>query len=107
VTTAALLPPGGFRWGVGPWPETVPIVLLAVLGLSLGALFARPRRQRSAFVATQAVSILLLVFQSAGCGSTASNPPSTRRTPAGTYSVTVTGTSGSLTRTASLTLIVN
>ena len=107
VITAArsLLPPGGFRWSVGPWPETVPIVLLAVLALSLAALFARPRRQRLAFVAPPAVSILLLVFQAAGCGGTP-NPPSTRRTPAGTYTVTVTGTSGSLTRTANLTLIV-
>jgi len=109
VTTAARsrLPPGGLRWRFGPGPGTVPIGLLAVLGLSLGALYARPRRQRSALVATQAVSILLLVVQSAGCGSTASNPPSTRRTPAGTYTVTVTGTSGSSTRTANLTLIVN
>ena len=102
MAARSLLPPGGFRWSVGPGPKTVLSALLAMLPLSLCALFARPRRQRSAFVAAQALSILLLVFQSVGCGSTAP-----RRTPAGTYIVTVTGTSGSLTRTATLTLIVN
>ena len=110
TTERSFLPPGGFSRRVGPWPKTVPIVLLAMLALSLLALFARARRRRLALAATLGIFVLLLVFHAAGCGSAGSNPPPPpppQGTPAGTYTVTVTGTSGSTTRTANLTLIVN
>jgi hypothetical protein len=46
-----------------------------------------------------------ILFQ-AGCGGSSTTPAATTGTPAGTYSVTVTGTSGSASRTTTLQLVV-
>jgi hypothetical protein len=57
-----------------------------------------------------AVAVFLFgcVLWQAGCGITTSIVPinTTSGTPAGTYAVTVTGTSGSEKETASVTLVV-
>jgi hypothetical protein len=70
--------------------------------------FARTRRQRLAVVYPVAMFALFLILQTIGCGSGGSGtPPPPTGTPAGTYSVTVTGISSNATHATTLTLIVN
>ena len=65
-----------------------------------------PRRRR--FAPLLGVLLLLGVAGAiSGCGGGSSGSPSTPGTPAGTYTVTVTGTSGSITQTTSVSLTVN
>ncbi|HEV2175947.1 MAG TPA: FG-GAP-like repeat-containing protein [Terriglobia bacterium] len=95
-----LLPPPG-----APSP-LLSLVLLALM--MLAALAAAPKwRTRRASLAFAAMMLMVVLWASCGGGSsgTAGNPG----TPAGTYTVTVTGTftgSATLTHTTKLTLIV-
>jgi len=91
------------------WPLAAPIVLLALLVLAILLSAKRTKRQRVFAGATFALVLLFMVFEAVGCGGGSSPPPPPppHGTPAGTYTVTVTGMSGSTTHTATLTLIVN
>jgi len=86
----------------------MPVPILAALVLLFAALiyFSRTRRQRSFAGATFALVVLFLVFEAAGCGG-GSSPPAPHGTPAGAYTITVTGTSGGQTNTVNVTLNVN
>ena len=79
----------------------VPAIVLGLLGLG-----AQKRRLRLGY----AVALLLVgcVLWQAGCASAGSSPrdPTTVGTPAGAYTVTVTGISGTVQQTASLQLVV-
>jgi hypothetical protein len=78
----------------------IPAIVLGLLGLG-----AQKRRLRLGY----AVALLLVgcVLWQAGCASSGSTPINkTIGTPAGSYAVTVTATSGTAQQTASLTLIV-
>jgi len=89
-------------------PQYLPVVLLTLL-LSVFLLrLARTRRQRFAGVLPLAGLVLFLMLQTIGCGggSSYTPPPPPTGTPAGTYVVTVTATSGALTHTTTLTLVV-
>lgn len=108
TTSRAFLPPpaGGRRMG----PRFVPAPLLVLATISLALLFfvAKTRRQRLAASVPLAAVLLLLVLEGAGCGGGSSSPPTAPRgTPAGTYPVTVTGTSANVTHTSKVTLVVN
>jgi len=94
VTTAALHSPGLRLF----------VMLLPVGGFALVGAGARRRKR---MIVLAALTLVLASFAlQAGCGSSKKTTPSTSGTPAGTYTVTVSGTSGSVTRTARVTLNV-
>jgi len=78
----------------------LPVSGLAVVGVGLGA----STKNRVLLTLLIAAFCSLMIFQ-AGCSSKAS-VTTTSGTPAGTYLVTVTATSGSATRNATVTLVV-
>ncbi|MGC2800270.1 MAG: IPT/TIG domain-containing protein [Candidatus Acidiferrum sp.] len=113
VTTTArsLAPPLPLNRRMISWPRLVPIILAMLLCFLLAGL-ARTRRQRVLVGVPLAGMILFLVLQAVGCGGGSSQPPPPpppTGTLAGTYVITVTGTSASsnTTHTATLQLIVN
>ncbi len=80
----------------------LPVGGLALVGAGVGV---KPsRRRRALLAAVLGIFFALIVFQ-AGCSSTSSTTLTTG-TPAGTYTVSVNAKSGSITRTAPITLIV-
>jgi len=90
------------------WPLAAPIILLAFLVVAILLSANRTRRQRAFAGATFALVLLFVVFEAVGCGGGGPPPPPPPHgTPAGTYTVTVTGMSGSTTHTATVTLVVN
>jgi uncharacterized repeat protein (TIGR01451 family) len=77
--------------------------LIPIAGVALLGFGRKKRRVLSAFLVTGFLGLMML---QAGCGSSSTTPPVTGGTPAGTYSVTLTGTSGSVSRTTTVTLVV-
>jgi hypothetical protein len=106
TTTARLsaLPPDTFRFAPPLPRQVLPIFtawLLVVLMLHKAKRTERARRLLSA----AAVLVLLALCDSCGSGM-GSSPPPTEGTRAGAYTITVTGTSGSLSHSASFELVV-
>ena len=106
VTTMAhgIAPPWGRFYLCPRW---VPLLLLTLLLAIVLLRFARTRRQRLAGALPLAVMLWLLLLQAMGCSGVSSGPPPATGTPAGIYTITVTGSSGSTTHTTTLTLTVN
>src|SRR5262249_28070564 len=87
ILFAAFLPLGGFSL------------------LSLG--FVRiSRRKRRMLMGTLLLGVFLMIGLQVACGGSNSTPPTTGGTAAGTYTVTITGTSGSASHGAAVTLVV-
>jgi hypothetical protein len=104
VTTAARATAGLPPRGGTPWPGSSTLVAASLLGLMLWSLFTGNSR-RLAFAGAALFALAL-----AGCGgggSTPPPPPTVIGTPAGTYTITVTGTSGTITQSQAVTLNVN
>jgi len=82
---------------------------LPVIGLVLGPVAGRKKLARRWHVGVGLLLLLMLVAALVGWGGAGgtSPPPSANGTPAGTYSITMTATSGSLTHTQAVTLVVN
>lgn len=99
------------------WPPLLlRLVVPALLMLILFAFYARmrtsvaPRRERNFIYGLALVVILLLAAYSSGCGGGGGgggNVIHNPGTPTGTYTITITGTSGSVSHTQNLTLQVN
>ena len=87
----------------GPLYATwLPVSGLALLGLGM----RKTSRKRRWLMGLLLGGFFALVLFQAGCGSSGKSPPPTGGTPAGTYTITVTATSGSATRTAQMQLVV-
>jgi len=85
------------------WPmyaTWIPISGLALIGLGVR------KKKRGLLSGLLLSAFFALVMFQAGCGSSSSTPAVTGGTPAGTYSVTMSGVSGSTSRTTTVTLIV-
>jgi hypothetical protein len=111
VTTAArsASTPGTVGAGMGAGGRG-PGTLAWMLAFAVGSLWLTRGRRRLISVlgplATLAMVALLLMVGCGG-GSTSTPPPVHTGTPAGTYTIVVTATSGSTTHTQNLTLTVN
>jgi hypothetical protein len=97
VTTPASLFPSGKPF----YAALFPVSGLALLGFGIGG---KKSRRRLLLTALVGAFLLLLLFLP-GCGSSSSNS-TTSGTPAGTYNLTVTATSGTATRTQQIVLVV-
>jgi subtilase family serine protease len=106
TTAHQLLPPMDPPGRFGPWHRVLPPLFLIILALLMLAFAARTRRQRFAFSAALAGAVLFLLVQTTGCGGGSSAPPP-HGTQAGTYTVTITGVSGSSSHTTTVSLTVN
>jgi photosystem II stability/assembly factor-like uncharacterized protein len=104
TTSRAVAPPAPFAWR---WPRFMPVPILVAVVLLFAALiyFSRTKRQRSFAGATFALVVLFLVFEAAGCGGGSGG--GSHGTPAGAYTITVTGASGGQTNSVNVTLAVN
>ena len=97
---------------VDPTRILLPLSILAVLVLALFS-FDRGTRRYRLVLSLPAISIaFFLLLQASGCGggsggSGGSTGPPPAGTPPGSYTVTITGSSGSTTHTATATLTVN
>jgi hypothetical protein len=107
MTTAhQLLPPMEPPGRFGLRHRVVPPLFLIALALLMLLLAARTPPRRFAISAALAGVVLFLTSYATGCGGGSSAPPP-HGTQAGTYAVTVTGTSGTSTHTATVSLTVN
>jgi len=90
-------------------PQWVPVFLLTLLLALLLFRYTKTRRQRLVGALPLAALVLFILLQAIGCGGGgySSPPPPPPGTPPGTYTITVTGSSGILTHTTTLTLTVN
>ena len=102
-TTARPVNTGGLLRGGPLYATWLPVGGLSLLGLGVGAGFRRRRWLAGMLLAFLAGLIVL----QAACGSSSSTPTPTGGTPAGTYTVTITGSSGSASHNTRVTLIVN
>ena len=82
--------------------------VLAVGGLPLAGiiLITVPRRRRWAILTGMTIFALLILAPACGGGSSTPPPKQDPGTPAGTYTVTVTGTAGTMVQSAQFTLVV-
>jgi len=102
-TTARVTTPASLFPANRPFYAAIfPISGLALLGAGIGG--KNSRRRRVLMGMLLACFFTLVVFQM-GCGSS-STTTTTTGTPAGTYNLTVTATSGSATRTQQIVLVV-
>jgi uncharacterized repeat protein (TIGR01451 family) len=81
----------------------LPVGGLSLLGLGVGAGYKRRRWLAGALLGLMAGIILL----QGACGSSSSSPAATGGTPAGNYTITITGSSGSVPHNTTVQLIVN
>jgi len=73
----------------------------------MGVLLPAIGRRNKAFVVTCLAVLLLIVSSACGGSSGGSNSNQQPGTPVGSYTITITGVSGGLTRTTSVTLAVH
>ena len=88
---------------LGPlYASWLPVSGLALLGLGIGGKISRRRKWLAGLCVA---AVLVMIGLQAGCGSSRQTSV-TSGTPAGTYTLTVTATSGSIAHATSFTLVV-
>jgi hypothetical protein len=94
----------GNLWHRGPIYATwIPVGGLSLIGLGVGA-----SRRRRRWIAGSLLGLIAgIVLLQPACGSSSSAPANTGGTPAGTYTIKITGSSGSDSKNAFVTLVVN
>ncbi len=105
TTVRTMTPPGNNPWPRFPSFKAAPTLWwLALLGVvAMAALLACSRRPRWALAVLPLMLFAMLAVSACGGGSGYSNPTGT---PAGNYSISVTGTSGTLSHTTTINLTV-
>jgi hypothetical protein len=103
ATTARPVTTGSLLHGHLLYATWLPVGGLSLLGLGLGAGYQRRRRLAGALLALIA-GILLL---QGACGGSSNGTTPTGGTPAGSYPITITGSSGTITHNATVQLVVN
>ncbi len=103
TTTARPVNTGSLLRGGPLYAAWLPVGGLSLLGLGLGAGFKRRR-----WLAGMLLGLLAgLILLQAACGSSGSSTLPSGGTPAGTYDLVITGSSGSASHNRHVTLIVN
>jgi hypothetical protein len=100
----------GSQGGPGSGGPGLPVSVGYFLALALGGVFAVSKKARRQWRVAAVSCALLCVIGMTACAGMKQQPwptTATPGTPAGTYTVTVTATSGTVTRSTPLTLIVN
>jgi len=95
VTTGSLLRSGGF------YATWLPLGGLSLLGFGVGL------RRRRWLAGTLLGLVAALILLQPACGGSSSSTTPTGGTPAGTYTITLTGSSGSVSHNVPVTMIVN
>jgi hypothetical protein len=99
TTPRVTTPAGLFRSRSIFYAFWLPISGLAFVGVGV------TRKRRWLAGALVSLTVALMALQ-AGCSSSSSNTTTTAGTPAGTYTVTMSASSGSASRTTAVTLVV-
>ncbi|MHB8654279.1 MAG: S8 family serine peptidase [Terriglobia bacterium] len=85
------------------WLALVVFALLGWVGIRLAPL---AYQRRLATLGATALAVAFFVIQVACGGGSSTPPPASGGTPAGTYNISVTGTSGTLVQSSTVTLVV-
>ncbi len=106
TTRRSAVPPGGIPRNPGPGATLRPWfwLLAAMVLIGFGSMTAAKRRPQMTWAVLALTALWLASF--AACGSGGSGYVNPTGTPAGSYPITVTGTSSGLTHTVTFTLIV-
>lgn len=100
ASTSAALSQGRSLYAYTSW-----LPFTGLLGMAVMAMPRKRRRALAIVLLTLCVFALVLLI---GCGTVNHNPPPVNNgTPPGTYTITVTGSSGNVTRTTTFSLTVN
>jgi uncharacterized repeat protein (TIGR01451 family) len=103
ATTARPVTTGSLLRGHSLYAAWLPVGGLSLLGLGLGAGYQRRRWLAGALLGLIAGVLLL----QGACGGSSKSTTTTGGTPAGSYPITITGSSGTISHNATVQLVVN